>query len=1270
MINLTTSLNKHTCTKIAAELSTKGLANSSDVAEVLFQNFLSRNPEKNHSKEWFKNETQLIKGKIKQYFPEISDINLEFLCRKIARIEKSSYHVNTSSQLPKSETITPLAILSDFDGVDHNGAIISYLEEALLYGYPCITSRTLFTNALQAPNVKTQKTISADILRFIEKKYLIFTNGPFLVFIPTPHANQSLEEQLWRLDLEPERLTQISIKDTQECGKGYCTIDQFKALFSDRSAYDKIFWIAGHGGTNSPAGLFAENYIQLLDWMNKHRCKGMVVTSCLAGGNSSLLHLSRVKFPVILRSIGDFPTIGTARSRSQMETTKSTELPQLFAELIERPRAYTNHDIRNLIAIDEANSALVTQNTVQIYTPSPQGGFRTIPYSANILALTHTKYRTLQLRREIIAVSDALQVFLLMIDLPVKFTGSESKLLSMIPGNAHHFFAEISFAKITHKDFLKGIFSLQKNWGLDAIKVFFIAKLSSETNVWHQVFFNVKTGEYGYRDGDNYFFGNLNNDNAPIKVSGSSYYLLWVEAKAASIPEGRAVQVATSAQQEQVQVDQALEGSAFWGDRFIDWQEYAQFLNPEKIKHIEIEELSQKTQAWNLSESDKAHLVAYIVNYNENLACAYLELSDVEPSLSDMSGYPLIINAARGNHLQFMRLLLKLKVNVNQQTPSTGNTALVLALQRRFREFVALLLDQESIDVNIRNLSGVAAFTWAGSDGELLQMCKTRQPDLNFDLDGKALGPLATAIFCGDIQHVEMYVQAGANLNILSDGELLLTHALMAAPQLVEKLLKMGANPYKMIDNAVIPIIYAMEHSSSKIVEALLTIEIPQNDKDKLARRIFLEALRSGNENKIRAALKLNPTLLSNDPSHLKHFSNLFELCPCKEEERDLVEGFKKLVLFGHQNILKELCDRGMLNLRIIFDMIDCEKNDQEWRLILLKKIIELTNDPNQGLYMALRVDPAFLDTQPFIRNFIVGGANVNARFEPYDTRLLGTTNVSAKVEPLYTTKFAKLVTFGSVELIKLGLDRGATVFSFPRGVDAWQSVRLRTQEHDQVLTLLKQYGTIQVTNLMNRIMLLADKNQALQDIITLDQELLDREPYIRTCVEAGGDLNTPLNGDYSTVFAAIVSFGSLEFLEWCLNHKAQVYSAKFIPGQYPIDVAKQRKNDSEAALELLNKFNKADMQLQIGLMLDQAIKESNVVFLEQYMSMNLNYLCNNGTMPLIFGAIASMKSEIVAVVLKNKANLTPTYNGQTPLEFATVIGNQKILELIRAVVN
>jgi len=1249
MIDLNNSINNLTCVKISNELSAIGVSDNVTIANSLFTDFLTRTPQKNHSRDWFVRETQLIKGRIRQFIPKISEVSLEFLCRKIARIEKSFYHVEASSQFSKKETPIPIAIFSDFDGVDHNGAIISFLEEAFLHGYPCITSRTLFTNTLQAPNVKKRKTMSADLLRLIDKKYLIFTNGPFLVFLPvTFNPYLSLEQRLWRLDLAPERLTQISIKETQVCEREYSSVDLFKALFSDRSAYDKLFWIAGHGGSDSPAGLLPENYSKLLDWMNNHRCKGLIVTSCLSGGHSSLLHLPHVSFPVILRSIGDFPTTGIVRTG--METSKSTELLQHFSESTAKAGTGIQRDIRRLIALEEVNSSTVTPNSVQVYVPSSPG-FRTIPHTNNVVALTHTKYQTFRLRREIISVPEVLQVFLLVVELPIKFTSSAPIFLSMIPGTSNHFFSEIITEKTTPKEFLKGVFATHKNWTLEVVKVFFIAKLSSSATIWHQVFVDLKTGEYGYREGDGYYFGNLNNDDAPTKISGSSYFLLWSEAKASSTPAVKAVQAATAGQQTQNQVDLALTGSSFWGDRLIDWQEYAPFLDREKIKLTEIDVLSTKTRDWNLSERDVAHLVAYIVHHNESLACAYLERSNISPSLTDLSGYPLIIHAARDNHIEFLRLLLKLKVDVNQKNASTGNTALVLALQRKSKAFIKLLLDQEAIDVNIRNLSGVAVFASAGADKELFEMCRISQGKLNFDLDGTTtLGPLARAFIAGDIQQVEMYVEAGANLNVLSEGELLLCHALMISPQLVDKLLKMGANPYEEVDKATIPILYGIEHSSSDIVDRMLEIELPQSNREKMARMIFLAALRSGNEKKIRAAMKLKPMLLSNDVDHYKHSNDPFNFCPCRDEQSSLVEGFKKLVLFGHDDLLKELCCNGLINLGLIFTLIKKEKIDQEWRLILIKKILELISDPNQGLQIALEVNPAELNIQPYLLDFVDKGANVNAY-----------------VEAPYTTRFAKIVALGSVEVIKLSLERGATVFSFnpdSDAIDAWKAGQQRTQNQAEIQSLLQQYGEIQARQLLETAKHLPDKNQALQYIIMFDQELVDREPYIRQCVEAGGDLNTPMERNFETVFAGVVRFGSIVFLEWCLNHNAKVYPQALSCNEQPMQAVSHRKKDQEAANELLNRFGKMEMQNSIGVMLDQAIANSNINFLTVYVAQNLQYLCNKGTMPLIFGAIASKKPEVVAAVLKNKAYLDSTYNGQSPLEFARTIGDSKIIEL------
>lgn len=229
----------------------------------------------------------------------------------------------------RERPITPiidmkLAFICDIDGADANGSMLPSIRNLIISRIPFITTRSVLCGS---NNVKKKLEPVLEIEKLLSNKsaeWTIFQENSeqsreFLVFIPKSSTGEKEAADLLKsLDFKDDgTLKRISSREALVPPRTKALLGSFLNLFVENPKNSKLIFIGGHGGVGQPAGLSKENYPIFLQFLNKQNCRGAIIFSCYAGGESTLIHIKHpFKFPIIMRSIGDFPTLSNQKAEA------------------------------------------------------------------------------------------------------------------------------------------------------------------------------------------------------------------------------------------------------------------------------------------------------------------------------------------------------------------------------------------------------------------------------------------------------------------------------------------------------------------------------------------------------------------------------------------------------------------------------------------------------------------------------------------------------------------------------------------------------------------------------------------------------------------------------------------------------------------------------------------------------------------------------------------------------------------------------------------
>ena len=185
-----------------------------------------------------------------------------------------------------------LIFCSDVSAPDYNGAIATYIELAARGKTPFVASRTLlsaqgrrqFGKPMAVEIPKHQMTL----LKRVEE-WDLFQRGEYILFLPKSLLPKlTPEEKLKALDFRTDgTLKQIGMDEAWE-PEERADLAGFKGLFSDHPEVEKLIYVSGHGNAQTVAAMKNTIYQDFLRFLDTQKCRGLTITSCMSGGESSL----------------------------------------------------------------------------------------------------------------------------------------------------------------------------------------------------------------------------------------------------------------------------------------------------------------------------------------------------------------------------------------------------------------------------------------------------------------------------------------------------------------------------------------------------------------------------------------------------------------------------------------------------------------------------------------------------------------------------------------------------------------------------------------------------------------------------------------------------------------------------------------------------------------------------------------------------------------------------------------------------------------------
>lgn len=1097
-------------------------------------------------------------------------------------------------QISKDEEPVVIEIMSDIDYDDHNSSILDRFNSSIESEHITITTRSLFRGARDEEVKQHEK----DVLPTIDHLYDIYSRGSFLVFVPKKLG------KVENLDLNPSALKRIELGEAWKQTEEKHDIQCLNEIFTDQPQRDKLIYIAGHGGVGTPGGMYAEHYKEFLQWAEAQKCKGLLVTSCYSGGESTLLY--QTPFPVLVRSIGDFVTHGQQSAE---------EDPRLFfskmSQLLKTPGGLTVKRIKKMVQGVEAGKKKSFNNLLQVYFPhsaeSPVG-FRPVGEGGESSNVTFTRYRKEEIEKGHLLISNKTYVELHpgYIECPIVFEGSDGQFLSMIPGAAHHLLAQVTLAEMTPLDYLKKSADFFNSSDFRTPKTLFFSSLTGKGEKLDQVFINLTTGERGYRNGERYFL--WYKDQEPVEVSPLRYLLRWHATKSCSTPKADAIRSATGGQQGVREVENHLVQPEFWADQQEVYDKYKVLLHD-----MPTDMLLAQVSEWNLTKQDTASIVHHLLSSNrEEAACALYQTLPCDSR--GENGSPLIIAAARAKCVKFIKLVMENKGDLNL-TDSAGKDCLTAGL--KCPELVDLLLSKDStFNLEAKNPKGnLFYFNAALENSETLKKILEKKLPLNVKVNykGKTRTLLDYAVYFEPLEQVRLLLASGADPNYVDNYHSPLSIAIIRGDrEKIALLLQYGANPFKKDPNGQYPICQAMKRSPFSVVEDLFqsfdkcTQNMPEEKKKELLTEILFEAILSGEEEKIDLVLDHNASY----PDTLDF-----------ETREDMIRGVVRLLLFGNRDFFKEMDQRYQLSKNDAADLTKGLSPD------LLISILDETWDLSAVIETASvlkNIDEP--SRQKIISKALQLGANIKG--SKYVTQAASKGNYACArflIEQGADVDH-EIANYGDIDLIKFVWQRAkpplllwqltdSDVKSEKKELYKWlieQGADVNTVYNDT--TPLRHIVIKDDKKMYDLFMEHASKETSLENLAkaALGGWSKEKEEIVKDLILRGADVNS--------FFPAVVEFGSLDLVKWCVDKGAIIKNGALF------EAALQKEATFKYLVE-----NGADIK-QIPMI--KVIQNGDLELLKYCLGLGVSDLKKEIKMAL-FSAIESGKPEVLDLVVQ-----------------------------------
>ena len=937
--------------------------------------------------------------------------------QKIEIVKDRILNLQTSIELIPKPTVTPLQIglkigfYCDIDAPDDNNAIGSGMKCAIEQKLPFITTRSMLT-CMNLGQDENYIFIMNDLQRSLSKASLewdVFQKvdpvfgEEFVVFLPKSLLpEKSPMEKLQALDFANDgSLRKISMADALQGAKRKTHIQAFFNLFSQNPQISKLFYIDGHGSSNSVGGLDKEHYLQFLNFLDRQKCAGLLVSSCCSGGESSLLTSQSVPhehtFTTIVRSIGDFTT-----SASQEAEANIGEFMDAWAKVLESGKPRTVSTFRKVFESIEKGDKKPS-NFAKVYFPSSKDsptGFRPLDERGLGYALTQGVVKGALVGPRLDKKTDPpviviknrnwLEVHPLVTDVAIQFETTNPVLLSMLPGQGHHFLKSLRLANQEPGVYLQAMIGF--NAKIDATKVFFIGSIQGKNKVYKQVALKLfeKGAQCVYQEDGRYYY----SDGKKTTPISSTIHALVVSAFAGLIASEPAVRASSGGQESENMFREVLHSPAFWGSE----------PNPKarlawKIRGMSGVQITTYLDRLSLSPSEKTAWMFFLLDQGlDGAAFELLKRNKLDPNAKDLQGTPLVFTIIQRGHSEMLDYLLQQGVDLAVQNPSDNQRSpLQTALVYKQQALAHRLLDVPGIKLDHRNSQGnTVLITALLETPEIVPKLIERGVTLD-TLSTSGLSPLNIMILRERDEQIDFLIRMKVDINKGNPAPLIQAiykndHAL------IEKLLDAGAKAFEQDEHGKIPFVEALFRGSLETAQIFL--ERPECKlaiKDKQGITPLAAALNSGNREKIRILFERNAPL-SDSPHPYKVSEIIGNLCTrlASLDEKETLKNYLRRIKTPEVGI-----DIGTFlrvgNLKLLEDLLEADCVDPTGVLWQFFKNTFYADHYNRVVALAIKK-----------------GADVNFSF---------IENTPIKAD--YATPFAGIVRMCSLDLFEMAFKAG-----------------------------------------------------------------------------------------------------------------------------------------------------------------------------------------------------------------------------------------------------
>lgn len=1019
---------------------------------------------------------------------------VEMVRKTILSIEKA----------PVIEGPLKLAIFLDIDGPDHNNAITMTQMTALDGGIPFITSRAILTGSEYIAGGLSR---GYGKLAECKEKWEIYAHGEFLVFLPkTLLSGASEKEKLKALDLAYDgTLRRITPMEALRGSGGKRDYQKLTEIFSPTPTRNKVIYIDGHGGLQTVAALEKETLLKFLGFLKEQKCVALTISSCFSGGTSTEFYLppeeslESLPYPVIVRSIGDFPS----RSNQDAEDDLKFYLDEV-ASFFQQPVPPTVAHFRRMLIKAEQSKEKVPQNLVQIYFPhdprSP-GGFRPVGEGGKSLSLTYV-----ELKKSPKGISVRQKKFLelhpLVVKAPLIFEDKAPVLLSMIPGSSHHLISSIDSKFEAPYEFLKRTAAFHKEAQLAVKKGFFIGKIKFEKlAVRDVVLFLGPSGNFClYREGDDYFFMNLDKEQAPEKITKFQYGFMSDRVERETRPSPKMVRAATGGQQDEKEFHKAYQKRGF-------------SIEPPAIHSMSVPE----------KESYVFHLMAA---GNSGQAFDVFTSENLSPDMRSLFGLPLLYEVIKAGDQKFLDMLLQKGVNVND------GFSLTLAIEKGDQATFDKLLKNPNLDVNQTSAEGFPAiFAAVEAGGGMFEALIARGADVD-KLDVRGYTILGRKAYLNQADKVDLLLSAKADPN--KDTPSALYMAIIGGDiNIIQKLLSAGGSAFKADTSRRIPFFRALKTATPEVVELLLKqpdcdLTLKDGSSDNTA---VMVALESGSIEKVGLLLEKGAA---------------FPEVVGRLDAMNMMEIIQKYCKIGNWEGVEQLLKWNNSKINQFHDIVAEAAAEESPE--------KLTDFIRNGLIEPVRIFNAI--TKLAIENFepykealelaVNAGADPMAEVRytiPFRDAL---SNKKTEILKIFLPKITGALDSRAIDkIIELG-DLSLIQLLEGKGVDLYTAPLFNTAVQSNNVEVVKYFiGKVDVN----------PKNES-GDYLPMEFAANNNNlEMLKLLAAHGGDLNRHGKSSRATPFAILASKRDLNTLNWALDQGAEVNPVD-PQGETPLEAA------------------------------------------------------------------------------------------------------------------